>query len=260
MLFLIPAILASLPGPASAANRLAQERKAQKACLAGNPAKGVEILAGLYVETEDIAYIYNQGRCFEQNRKYEDAIGRFREYLVKGEKLTAEEKAVAQRRIEACESYLPKNEPAPPPLPTMVSPAVVQAQPAQAPISPEVVVAAQQPQQPDDKAGSGLRIAGVTVAAVGAAALITAVVLNLKVNSMASDLAKPDNFNRDTDTSRKNYKTFGWISYGVGAACLAGGSMMYYLGWHSGRDSGSSVALVPNVAPGMAGAVLTGVF
>jgi hypothetical protein len=261
MLFLIPAIFTSLPGQAVAANRQAQERKAQKACLAGNPAKGVEILAGLYVETEDIAYIYNQGRCFEQNRKYEDAIGRFREYLVKGENLTAEEKAVAQKRIDACESYLPKNTPAPaPPPPTIVSPAVVQALPAQAPISPEVVVAAQQPQQPDGKAGSGLRMAGVTVGAVGAASLITGVVLNLKVNSMASDLAKPDNFNRDTDTSRKNYKTLGWVSYGVGAACLAGGSLLYYFGWHSGRNTGSSVALVPNVAPGMTGAALTGAF
>jgi hypothetical protein len=257
MLFLIPAILASLPGQAVAANRQTMERMAKKACLAGDPAKGVEILAGLYVDTNDIAYIYNQGRCFEQNRKYEDAIGRFREYLLKGKKLTTEEKAVAQERIEACESYLPKNEPAPSP-PTMVLPAVVQAQPAQDSSSPQVVVVAQQP--PHGKAGSGLRMAGVTVAAVGVAALIAGVVLNLKVNSMASDLAKSDNFNRDTDTSRKNYKTLGWVSYGVGAACLAGGSLLYYLGWQSGRDSASSVALVPNVAPGMTGAALTGAF
>jgi hypothetical protein len=261
MLFLIPALLVSLPGPASAAGRQAKERAAKKACLAGDPAKGVEILAELYVDTNDITFIFNQGRCFEQNRKYEDAIGRFREYLVKGEKLTAEEKAVAQKRIEACESYLPKSEPLPKnePSPTVVSTPVVPAQPALAPISPEVMAGTQQPQL-DGKAGSGLRIAGVTVAAVGAAAIITGVTLNLKVNSMSSDLAKSDNFNRDTDTSRKNYTTLGWVSYGVGAACLAGGSLLYYLGWHSGQGSGSSVALVPNVAPRMAGAVLTGAF
>ena len=261
MLFLIPAVLMSLPGLASAASRQAQERSAKKACLAGDPAKGVEILAELYVDTNDITFIFNQGRCFEQNRKYEDAIGRFREYLVKGEKLTAEERAVAQKRIEDCESYLPKSEPLAKnePPPTVVSTPIVPAQPAPVPSSPAVVVAAQ-PQQPDSKAGSGLRIAGVTVTAVGVAALITGVVLNLKVNSMSSDLAKPENFNRDTDTSRKNYKTLGWVSYGVGAACLAGGSLLYYLGWHSGRDSGPSVALVPNVAPSMAGAVLTGSF
>lgn len=256
MLFLIPAVLVSMSGPASAASRQAQERAAKKACLAGDPAKGVEILAELYVDTNEIVYIFNQGRCFEQNRKYDDAIGRFREYLVKGENLSAEEKAVAQKRIEACESYLPKS--APPP--TVVAPPVVQEQPAQGPISPQVAAVAQQQPQLDGKAGSGLRIAGITVASVGAAALIAGVVLNLKVNSMSSDLQKPDNFNRDTDTSRKNYKTLGWISYGVGAACLAGGSLLYYLGWHSGRNSGSSVALVPNVAPGTAGAALTGAF
>jgi hypothetical protein len=254
MLFLIPAVLVSWPGLASAASRQAQERAAKKACLASDPAKGVEILAELYVDTNDITYIFNQGRCFEQNRRYEDAIGRFREYLVKGEKLTADEKAVAQKRIDACESYLAKSEPPA----TVVASPVVQAQPTQGPISPEVVATAQP--QLDGKAGSGLRIAGITVASVGAAALITGVVLNLKVNSMSSDLAKPDNFNRDTDTSRKNYKTLSWVSYGVGAACLVGGSLLYYLGWHSGRDSVSSVALVPNVAPDMAGAVLTGAF
>jgi hypothetical protein len=256
MLFLIPAVLVSLPGPAFAASKQAKERTAKKACLAGDPAKGVEILAELYVDTNDITYIFNQGRCFEQNRRYEDAIGRFREYLVKGEKLTADEKAIAQKRIDACESYLPKSEPPPAVVPTPV----VQAPPAQAPYSPQVVATLQQPQKLDGQAGSGLRIAGITVASVGAAALLTGVVLNLKVNSMSSDLAKPDNFNRDTDNSRKDYKTLGWVSYGVGAACLAGGSLLYYLGWHSGRDSVSSVALVPNVASDMAGAVLTGAF
>ena len=263
ILFLIPVVLVWLPGPASAASRQAKERSAKKACLAGDPAKGVEILAELYVDTNDLTYIFNQGRCFEQNRKYEDAIGRFREYLVKGGSLTAEEKAVAQKRIEACESYLPKNEPAPTvvsPPPPVVSTPVVQAPPAQAPISPEVAAVAQQPQPLDDKAGSGLRIAGITVASVGAAALITGVVLNLKVNSMSSDLQKPDNFNRDTDSSRKDYKTLGWVSYGVGAACVAGGSLLYFLGRRSGRNPVQSVALLPNVAPDMAGAVLTGAF
>ncbi len=255
MLFLIPAVVLTMSGPASAAGRQALERAAKKACLAGDPAKGVEILAELYVDTNEIVYIFNQGRCFEQNRKYEDAIGRFREYLVKGENLSAEDKAVAQKRIEACESYLPKSA-----LPAaVVAPPVVQVQPTQVPISPQVVAVAQQPQL-DGKAGSGLRIAGITVASVGAAALIAGVVLNLKVNSMSSDLAKPDNFNRDTDNSRKSYKTLGWVSYGVGAACLAGGSLLYYLGLHSGRTSGASVALVPNVAPGTAGAALTGAF
>jgi hypothetical protein len=234
---------------------------AKKACLAGNPAKGVEILADLYVDTNDITYIFNQGRCFEQNRRYEDAIGRFREYLVKGENLSAEERALTQKRIDACESYLPKSE-SPSPLVSEPAPVASIVQPHRDPIPVTTAreTAAQQPRQADEKAGSGMRIAGITVASVGVAALITGVVLNLKVNSMSSDLAKPDNFNRDTDSSRKNYKTLGWVSYGMGAACLAGGSLLYYLGWNVGRTSTSTVALVPYVAPGMAGALLGGSF
>jgi len=261
VLLLVSGILLSFSQPASAANRLAKERMAKKACLAGEPNKGVEILAELYVDTNDITYIFNQGRCFEQSRKYEDAIGRFREYLVKGENLTAEEKAVAQKRIEACESYLPKNEPLPknelPP--TVVATPVAQAQPGQSPASPEVATE-RQPRPVDGKAGSGLRMTGIIAASVGAAALVTGVALNIKVNSMSSDLQKPDNFNRDTDTSRKSYRTLGWVSYGVAATCLAGGALLYYLGGHSGPDSASSVALVPYVAPETAGALLRGAF
>jgi len=259
MLFVIPAILLSFPVQAFAANRQAKERMAKKACLAGDPAKGVEILAELYVDTNDINYIFNSGRCFEQNRKYEDAIGRFREYLVKGEKLTAEEKAVAQKRIDACESYLPKSEPRPPVVagPAPVAP-VVQPPPTSVPAA--TVAEVQHQRQVDERTGSGLRITGIIAASVGAAALITGVALNIKVNSMSSDLQKPDNFNRDTDTSRKNYKTLGWIGYGVGAACLAGGSLLYYLGWNAGRTSTSTVALAPYVAPGTAGALLKGSF
>jgi hypothetical protein len=123
-----------------------------------------------------------------------------------------------------------------------------------------VVTVVAPPPRADAKAGAGLRITGIIAASVGAAALITGVALNIKVNSMASDLQKPDNFNRDTDTSRKNYKTLGWVSYGVGAACLAGGSLLYYLGWHAGRTSTSTVGLAPYVAPGVAGALLGGSF
>jgi hypothetical protein len=99
---LIPAALLLSSSQAAASKRpgrQTKERLAQKACLAGDPAKGVEILAELYVDTNDITWIFNQGRCYEQNRRYEDAIGRFREFLVKGEdQLSDAEKALAKKR------------------------------------------------------------------------------------------------------------------------------------------------------------------
>jgi hypothetical protein len=65
--------------PATAASRQAQERAARKACLSGDFAKGVDILSELFVETKNTTWIFNQGRCFQQNRRYEDAIARFHE-------------------------------------------------------------------------------------------------------------------------------------------------------------------------------------
>ena len=48
--------------------------------MLGDSKKGVEILADLYLNTNDPNYIYNQGRCFEQNGENEKAILRFQEY------------------------------------------------------------------------------------------------------------------------------------------------------------------------------------
>src|SRR5450631_2643141 len=71
----------------------ARELQAKEACLGGHPDKGIELLAQLYAETNDPTYIYNQGRCFEQNGKASDALTRFREYLRKAPGLSADERA-----------------------------------------------------------------------------------------------------------------------------------------------------------------------
>lgn len=264
---LISAILLTFTSQAFAAgkepNRLARERTAKKACLSGDPTKGVEVLAELYLDTNDIAYLFNQGRCFEQNRRYEDAVARFREYLVKGEfTLSEDDKALARKRIDACESYLPKPEPrvAQAPEPVAAAPIVESAAAPSAPPAP-VEVVAETPPEPSRNQGAGLRIAGIVMGSVGVAALGAGLALNLKVNSMSKDLEKPDNFNRDTDTSRKNYKTLGWIGYGAGAALLAGGTLLYVLGWRSGHASSQTdVAVVPTMVSGSAGILLRGAF
>jgi hypothetical protein len=264
-LFLVIASLATSQA-AFAASQQAKERAAKKACLVGDTAKGVEILAELYLNTNDIAYLFNQGRCLEQNRRYEDAIGRFREYLVKGgDQLTTKDTALARKHIETCESYLSQNNSRAPVAPAPVAPApvappVVVTQPESPAAAPAMIMVVQRPQPSNGRAGSGLRIAGISVAAVGLAASISAVILNVKAYKMAKDLEKPDNFNRDTDNTRKQYKTLAWIGYGAGAACLVGGTVLYLLGQHAGRDSNRPVTLVASFGPNLAGASLQGAF
>ena len=238
-------------------SREAQARAAQKACLTGDPAKGVDILADLFLDTRDPTHIFNQGRCFEMNRRYDDAIGRFREYMVKAKNLSSDEKADVEKHIDACQSYLtaPRPEPpqpgaqgAPPPVPQL-GPAT-----GQPPAPTATLQQASQP--PAGRAGSGLRTAGLLTGAVGGAALVAGVILNIKVNRMSSDLEKQYNYDPSTDSTRKGYKTAGWVSYGVGATCLVGGVLLYYLGWRAG----SAFSVEPAIAPSMAGAMLTGSF
>ena len=91
---------------AEAGGRDNRERTARLACLSGDYAKGVAILSELFVDTTDPTYIYNQGRCFEQNLRYEEAIGRFQEYLRAGRKLSKDDQADAQKHIADCKGLL----------------------------------------------------------------------------------------------------------------------------------------------------------
>jgi len=239
-----------------------KERAARMACLSGDSAKGVAILTELFIDTKDSTYIFNQARCFEQGLRYAEAIARFQEYLRVAKKASKSEKADAEKHIVDCEGLLAKQQAlavaTPPPAPAPVL--------TRQPAAPVPVVAASPPvvqqvnPQPAGSSGSGLRTAGVITVAVGGVALVAGVVLNLKVNSMASDLQKTDGYTSNKESDRKTYETLGWVSYGVGAACVATGAVLYYLGQRPGSAGSSSVALVPAFAPGQAGAILKGAF
>jgi hypothetical protein len=250
------ALLFALPS-AYAANRDAKERIARRACLNGDPVKGVQILTDLFIATNDPTYVYNQGRCWEQNNRYEEAIGRFREYL---RIATTQDKAAlasAENHIADCEALLRKNgwvadQPAQSPVPT---PLPATPPPPIAPTSqPPVATIYRVPPSTSPSAGSGLRIVGIVVLAVGGAALVTGLALNLKANNMVGALS--NHYDPSTESSSKDYKILSQISYGAGGALVAGGVLLYYLGVRAGNQ----MTVTPSVANGTAGAVLTGAF
>lgn len=63
-----------------------------------------------------------------------------------------------------------------------------------------------------------------------------------------------DGYTSNKESDRKTYATLAWLGYGVGAACLATGAILYLLGSRS--DGDGTVALLPSFAPGQAGAVV----
>jgi tetratricopeptide (TPR) repeat protein len=81
-----------------------QENAARAACLMGDYQRGAEILVKLFIQTRDPTYLYNQGRCYQQNHRWEEALDRFREYLRKAPKLADSAKAEVQQHIAECEA------------------------------------------------------------------------------------------------------------------------------------------------------------
>ena len=231
-----------------------QVAEARKACLIGDYQKGIAILSDLFVKTEDPNYIYNQGRCLEQNARYEEAILRFEEYLRVTKGSGAKERGEAEEHIADCRSKIAKSASvAPPPAPT--PPIAVQ---LPVPPEPKPVETVEQPKSGSSPPGRGLRIAGITAGALGVASLATAVILNTKANSLADDLNTPTGYDRGKLSQHSNYQTGTWIGYGVGSACLVGGAILYYLGYNSGRSR--AVALLPLLAPDQAGVAFRGGF
>ena len=75
LLLVLPPLLVS-PAVAKPVNRQTLEKAAKKACITGDYRKGIDILGDLFVETNDATYVFNQGRCFQQNHRWEEALDR----------------------------------------------------------------------------------------------------------------------------------------------------------------------------------------
>jgi hypothetical protein len=260
-LFVIP----SLVQAEEAQKTEAKAKAARTACLAGDVAKGAALLAELYIDTKDANHIYNQGRCFEQNHRYEDAISRFREFLRKGQNLAAEDKADVEKHIAECQSLAtssgapaaakaetaapvpPPSAPAAPPAtptptPVVATPPVVEASPPAATASPP----------------NNLKVAGIACGAVGLASIGTAIYFSTRVSSLSDSITTSDTPSASDYQSGKTAQTMQWVFYGVGAAALATGSVLYYLGWRAAEPG--QTAFAPMVGPGFAGVAAKGVF
>ena len=231
-----------------------RELQAKTDCLAGRYQAGVDLLARLFAESGNATYIYNQGRCYEQNGKCTEAILHFREFLRKAKDLPTEEKAEVNSHITDCQAM--KAEPDG----HLTSQPRLQPKPQEAIIEPAERA---NPSQPSLD-GSGLRIAGIVAGSIGAAALVAGVIFSIETSSIADELtadASQYKYDRSRDNQGKLFDKLQWVGYGAGAALLAGGGVLFYLGYRAGHaPASSSVTLLPVPLPGGSGAVVQGRF
>jgi hypothetical protein len=231
------------------------ERSAKKACAAGDYVKGVEILAELYVRTDDPTFIFNQGRCYEQNHQWVRAIDRFREFQLKAPSRDHDAVVESEKHIAKCKTYLSEDEakalapppgydritavdPLPPPPPNLPKPTIEVVPPPPPPLQPVA-------------AHSVLPTVGIVVGSVGLASLATAVVLNAKANSYADE----------GDESNLNaFKSGAWVCYGVGGAALVTGIVLFALGHWGSEPKPQGIVFSPIWAPSGSGLALRGSF
>jgi len=237
----------------------AKVKLARTACLAGDADKGAALLAELFVETKDFNHIYNQGRCFEQNHRYEDALSRFREYLRKAPALSAEERRDAEAHVDECERLAgikPLQQASPAPAETLAA-----ARPEESP--PPVTATVVQPAETASDAGSRrrtLRIAGIASGAVGLASLGAGIYYYARAVSLSDDVSNSDTPSVADDEAGKNAETMQWVFYSIGGAAVAAGAVLYYLGWRDSAGDDPNVAIVPMAGPGLAGISAQGAF
>jgi hypothetical protein len=251
--------------------RSKNERAARKACLAGDYAKGISILSDLFMDTSDPTYIYNQGRCLEQNGRFADAILRFQEYLRVNRRLSESESVETRKHIRDCQEQLAKPDGlvasgAAPPDPETAVPGVPQPTTSTTAIQPPptAILAQTNPSptqaQAGTASGSGIRTAGIVTAAAGGAALAAGILLNLKTNGIAASFKDRGGFTPDKESDRKTYEALAWVGYGVGAACIATGAVLYFVGRTPRAGDSSALVIQPAFGNGEVGAVLKGSF
>jgi tetratricopeptide (TPR) repeat protein len=241
-------------GPAAARDALAQEAvdprpaSALSACAAGDVAKGIAILAQLYAETRNPSFVFNQGRCYQQNGQLDPARQRFQEYLRVGKNEPPED-------IRRAEGYLAE-----------IDREIARRQ--------EEEAARAQASYPEAEARRKrtLRVVGLVLGGVAVAAAGVGIFANRKMESLESEINRkapadgiePDpaktNELRELEASGYRYESVQYVSLGLALAAAAGAATTFALGglgWPGPAPAErAQLAVAPVVSPGLVGGSL----
>jgi hypothetical protein len=200
--------------------------EARKACAAGEVERGIKQLADYLATTDDMTAVYNMGRCYEQNGMTDRALLQFREYLRKVKDLSPADRADVEAHIKQLDG-----EPRlPPPTPAMPVAEVANASEGRPP----------------------LRTAGIAVATVGAASVALGVYFGLHTRSLEQQASAAPRYNEGDYNAGQTSHALQFVMYGIGAAAIVGGAILYYFG----SESRQRVGLLPGVAAGTVSAIM----
>jgi hypothetical protein len=241
VLILLPMLLVGRPAVADDP----RPRQALSACASGDVAKGVAILAELYAETRDPGFVFNQGRCYQQNGQLEQAQQRFREYLRVGTSEPPEDLTRARNFLGEIDETLARRA------------AEARAKELAAPGA-----------DPLERRRTALRTTAIVLGSIAVVGVGAGAVLSYKVQSQEKSVERRfamDAIVTDGPGLRRQlsdggrYETWQWIAYGVGVAAAAGALTslgIAELAWRSPAGERAVVRVAPLAAGGVRGGVM----
>lgn len=245
----------------------AHYEKGMKAYTLGHFPEAIEEFEKAYEVRSEPIFLYNIAQSHRQNNNLQRAIFFYRRYLEA--EPNAKNRLEIEKRIRDLETELTEQKehastPAPATPTPPVAPAPIAPPPVPAPVAQPMATTPQplpaSAPAPSGKPGAGLRIAGITSAAVGVAGIGLGIGFGLHANTLHDEAfpRPPASYDDAKYQSSKTYRTLEWVSFTAGGALIVTGGLLYYFGWSA--ESDAPVALAPLVTPGTAGAMLAGRF
>jgi hypothetical protein len=252
--FLVVTVALGASASRAAAQAPAQEvdprpAEALAACGAGDVNKGIGILAQLYAESRNPTFVFNQGRCYQQNGQLEQSKQRFREYLRVGKDEPAEDRKRAEAYVAEIDNEIERRR---------AEEAALRAQPG----SPAA----------EARRRRTLRVVGIVLGGVAVASLGVGIFASQKVSSLErqyegkiadGSVVYQEEERQELDelkASGYRYETVQYVSLGLALAAAAGAATTFALaglGWPgSPPPERTQIALTPVVSPGLLGGQL----
>ena len=215
--------------------RVKQARQAfemgKKAYTAGEFDKAIELWKEGYELNDDPILLYNIAQAYRQKGDAAKAIFYYRGYLrdapqAKNRPEVEGRMAELQRGIDEAERAA-QPEPSPVPPPALPPPQEVAPAPVPSPVAPGG----------EPMPGKGMRVAGIVTMGVGVAAIGAATFFGLRARSLANELEDATRAGQpwsqdlaDKESRGKTMNTLSLVGFGVGAAAVVTGGILYYLG------------------------------
>jgi tetratricopeptide (TPR) repeat protein len=240
-------VIPALAVPARAAPLDKREIQARADFAAGRYQQAVEKFAELYAQTADPVFLRNIARCYQKMKRPQEAIDRFNDYLHKATDLSPVERAEIDGYIKEMEALRATQEPpvaatrpaAPSPAPPAPAGAPERtpdpkreleptktARPSPAEAPPAAAVSTGPPGSGTNAHAS--RVAGIATAAAGAALAGVGLAFGIAARSAGERVS--NTYDSSTAADGPLYEKLQWIGYGVGAAAMVTGVLLYVHG------------------------------